>query len=107
MRSTLEEVVAYLSDSLDVPVSSQAPAERPDAYVIVDPVGGTPSLDALHHDYAIQAWSTSYAGAEALIREVCDVMRDTSATPYASPVPLGYDGGYCWWQATFTFHALW
>lgn len=107
MRSTLEEVVAYLSQSLDVPVSTEAPAERPEAFVLVDPVGGTASLDALHHDYAIQAWATDYADAEALIREVCDVMRYTSATPYASPVPLGYDGVYRWWQATFTVHALW
>ena len=107
MRSTLEEVVAYLAEALDAPVYAEAPRDRPEAYVLVDPVGGTPSFDALHHDYAFQAWATTYADAEALIREVCDAMRDTGSTPYASPVPLGKDETHYWWQATYTVHALW
>jgi len=107
MRSTLEGVVDHLSDALDVPVYAEAPRSRPDAYVLVDPVGGTPSLDALHHDYALQAWATTYADAESLIRECCDAMRGTGATPYATPVPLGRDETHFWWQVTFTVHALW
>lgn len=107
MRSTLEEVVSYLASTLSVPVSSEAPADRPDVYVLVDPVGGTPSLDALHQDYALQAWATDYATAEATIRDVCDAMVAYGATCFALPVPLGYDGIYRWWQATFTVHALW
>ena len=107
MRSTLDEVVYHLANRLDVPVYMQAPRRRPDAYVLVDPVGGTPSLDALHNDYALQAWATSYDAAEELIRSVCDAMRDSGATPYAAPVPLGHDETHWWWQATFTIHALW
>lgn len=107
MRSTLEEVVAYLTEALDVPVYAEAPRNRPTAYVLVDPVGGTPSFDALHHDYAMQAWATTYAGAEALAREVCDAMRGTNATPFASMVPLGKDETHYWWQVTYTVHALW
>lgn len=107
MRSTLEGVVAYLTDALDVPVYAEAPRHRPTAYVLVNPVGGSPSLDALHHDYALQAWATTYADAEELIREACDAMHGTGATPYAPPVPLGKDETHHWWQATFTVHALW
>lgn len=107
MRSVLEEVMAHLAAALDVGVSTEVPAERPSSFVVVDPVGGRSTLDALHSDYAIQAWATTYADAEALIREVCDAMRDLNATVYADPVPLGYDGSYRWWQATFTIHALW
>lgn len=107
MRSTLEGLLAHLAGALGVPVYATAPARRDDAYVLVDPVGGTPSLDAQHNDYAIQAWATTYEAAEALVRECCDAMRDYGATPYASPVPLGYDGRHYWWQTTFTVHALW
>ena len=66
-----------------------------------------PDLDALHPDYAIQAWTKSYADSEQLCRACCDAMREMGATPYADPVPLGYDGTYYWWQATYTVHALW
>lgn len=108
MRSTFEELESYLSGVLTVPVYFAAPGEsRPQDYVLIDPVGGTPSLDAQHNDYALQAWSTTYDGAEALIRTCCDAMRAYGATPYANPVPLGFDGIYFWWQATFTVHALW
>lgn len=108
MRSTLEEMVAYLNSTLSVRAYAEAPEHRPDAYVIVMPVGGEPSLDALHHDYALQAWATSYGDAEVLVREVCDAMRENrAATMLASPIPLGYDGIYYWWQASFTIHALW
>ena len=107
MRSTLSEVVTHLRSALDVPVYTEAPEHRTEAYVLVNPVGGTPSLDAQHNDYALQAWATTYADAEALIREVCDAMRDTGSTPYASPVPLGKDETHYWWQATYTVHALW
>ena len=108
MRSTLAELVAYLGDALTVHVGAQAPTERADQYVIVMPVGGEPSLDALHNDYALQAWATTYGDAETLVRQVCDAMRDNgAATMLASPIPLGYDGSHYWWQASFTVHALW
>lgn len=107
MRSVLQEVVAHLAATLDVPVSTEAPARRPDAYVLVDPVGGTSTLDALHQDFAVQAWATTYEAAEALVRECCDAMRAMGATLYADPVPLGNDGTHRWWQVTFTVHALW
>jgi hypothetical protein len=107
MRSVLQAVVAHLAATLDVPVAPVAPKERPDAFVIVDPVGGRSELDALHPDYAIQAWTKSYADSEQLCRACCDAMREMGATPYADPVPLGYDGTYYWWQATYTVHALW
>lgn len=107
MRSVLEEVVAHLASALDVGVSTEVPAERPSSFVVVDPVGGRSTLDALHSDYAIQAWATTYADAEELMRDACDAMRGMNATVLADPVPLGYDGTYRWWQATFTIHALW
>lgn len=107
MRSTLSAVVGYLRGSLDVPVYTEAPEHRPEAYVLVDPVGGTPSLDALHRDYAIQAWATSYDAAEALIGQCCEAMRSYGTTPYADMVPLGVDETHYWWQATYTVHALW
>lgn len=107
MRSTLEGLLAHLSGALGVPVYATAPKGRDAAYVLVDPVGGTLTLDAQHADYALQAWATTYEGAESLVLECCDAMRAYGATPYAAPVPLGYDGRHYWWQATFTVHALW
>ncbi len=107
MRSTLEGLIAYLDSALDVPVGHAAPANRADAYVFVDPVGGGSTLDALHPEYALQAWARTYDGAETLIRACCDAMRAYGATPSADPVPLGFDGQYHWWQVTYTIHALW
>lgn len=107
MRSTLRETIAHLKASLDVPVYASVPSTRPAAFVVVVPVGGNPSLDALHSDYALQAWATDAETAEPLIRACCDAMRSSSATPYAAPVPLGADETHVWWQATFTVHALW
>ena len=107
MRSTLEGLMAHLAATLTVPAYSQAPDNRPAAYVLVDPVGGASTLDALHPQYALQAWATSKDAAESLVRECCDAMRSYGATPYADPIPLGFDGIYHWWQATFTVHALW
>ena len=107
MRSTLEGLLAHLTGALGVPVYKSAPRNRPDAYVLVDPVGGRTTLDAQHSDYALQAWATTYDAAEALSRACCDAMREYGATPYANPVPLGYDGRHYWWQVTFTVHALW
>lgn len=108
MRSTLKRAIGVLSAALDVPVYSEAPKSRPDSFVLVDSVGGTPSMDALHHDHAIQAWSTTFAGAESLMRDACDAMRAAGdATSYADPVSLGTDGAHHVWQATYTIHALW
>ena len=107
MRSTLDELVAYLGSGLDVRVSDDAPRNRPDAYVIVQHVGGRSTTDALHPNFAIQAWAKSDASARALIREACDLMNAYGATIFADMVPLGNDGIYCWWQVTYTVHALW
>ena len=107
MRSTLEGLLAHLKGALGVPVYKSAPEKRDEAYVLVDPVGGRTTLDAQHCDYALQAWATTYDAAEALARACCDAMREYGATPYANPVPLGYDGRHYWWQVTFTVHALW
>jgi len=107
MRSVLEEVVAHLASSLDVPVSAENPAERPDEFVVVQPVGGTSAFPDLHSDYAVQAWSLTYEACEALMRDCCDAMLGIGATIMADPVPLGYDGKHRWWQTTFTVHALW
>lgn len=107
MRSIIQLVVAHLAASLDVPVSTKVPAVRTPRFVIADPVGGMSSLDALHTDVAIQAWAKTDAEAEELVRDACDAMRGINATPMADPVPLGADGTYVWWQASFTVHALW
>lgn len=107
MRSVLQDVVAHLSARLGVPVAPVAPMERPDAFVIVDPVGGSSDLDALHPQYAIQSWAKTYTAAEGLCLECCDAMRDAGATLYADPVPIGFDGTHHWWQVTFTMHELW
>lgn len=108
MRSVLEEVVTYLDGRLDVPVSAQVPAERPQSFAVVDPVGGSSSLDERHPEYAVQSWALTYEAAEALAREVCDAMRDNdSMSGFTEPVPLGYDGTHTWFQSTFTMDALW
>ena len=107
MRSILEEVVAHLASSLDVPVSTEAPSVRPAAFVVVQPVGGASAYPDLHPEYAVQAWARTYDASESLVRECCDAMRAYGADMTADPVPLGYDGTYRWWQASFTVHALW
>lgn len=107
MRSVPQEVVAHLAASLAVPVSTEVPPVRTPSFVVVMPVGGQSTLDALHTDVAIQAWAKSDAAAESLVRDACDAMRQTNATVFADPIPLGADGTYVWWQATFTVHALW
>ena len=107
MRSVLEEVVAHLAATLDVPVSTEVPIDRPPSFVLVDHVGGRSTRDALHPDVAIQAWAKSAADAESLVRDACDAMLGMNADVFADPVPLGTDGDWRWWQVTFTIHALW
>ena len=108
MRSVLEEVVGYLDGILAVPVSTQAPADRPTSFVLVDPVGGYSTLDERHPEFAIQSWATTYDAAELLAREVCDAMRANEAmSGFTEPVPLGFDGTHRWFQSTFTMDALW
>lgn len=108
MRSVLEEVVGHLAGALDVPVSTQAPATRPAAFVLVDPVGGSSSLDERHPEFAVQSWASTYADAEELARAVCDAMRaNGSMSGYSEPVALGYDGSHHWFQSAFTMDALW
>lgn len=108
MRSVLQEVVSHLSDALAAPVSTSVPASRPAAFVVVDPVGGSSSLDALHPEYAIQAWARSDAEAEELARACCDAMRSYGATPTsADPIRYGSDATHTWWQTTWKAHALW
>lgn len=108
MRSVLEEVVTYLAAELDVPVSAQAPAERPDSFVLVDPVGGISSTDERHPEYAVQSWAVTYAAAEELSRAVCDAMlANRSMSGFTEPVPLGCDGSHTWFQSVFTMDALW
>lgn len=107
MRSVLQEVVSHLAAKLDVPVSTDAPAERPDAFVLVQPVGGMSNILDLHPQYAIQAWARTTDAAEELVRDCCDAMLSLNAELYADPVPLGYDGEHRWWQVTWTVNALW
>ena len=108
MRSVLEEVVTYLGGVLAVPVSTEAPATRPQSFVLVDPVGGYSTLDERHPQFAVQSWAKSYDEAERLSREVCDAMRaNDSMSGFTEPVPLGFDGTHRWFQSTFTMDALW
>lgn len=108
MRSILEEVVTYLDGELAVPVSTQAPANRPQSFVLVDPVGGYSTLDERHPEFAVQSWAATYDAAESLAREVCDAMRaNDSMSGFTEPVPIGYDGTHRWFQSTFTMDALW
>ena len=108
MRSVLEEVVGYLGGQLAVPVSTQAPADRPSSFVLVDPVGGYSTLDARHPEFAVQSWAETYDEAESLARDVCDAMRANDAMySFTEPVPLGFDGSHRWFQSVFTMAALW
>ena len=108
MRSVLEEVVTYLDGELSVPVSTQAPATRPQSFVLVDPVGGNSTLDERHPEFAVQSWARTYSDAESLSREVCDVMRANPAmSGFTEPVALGYDGTHRWFQSVITMDALW
>ena len=108
MRSVLEEVVTYLDANLTQPVSTQAPATRPQSFVLVDPVGGYSTLDERHPEFAVQSWADTYDAAESLSRDVCDAMRaNSSMSGYTEPVPLGHDGSHYWFQSVFTMDALW
>ena len=108
MRSVFEEVVARLSSALDVPVSASAPPSRPDKFVVVDPVGGSSTLDALHPEYAFQAWAKTDAEAEELARAICDEMASLGATPISlDPIRYGRDSTHVWWQSTWAVHAIW
>lgn len=107
MRSILQEVAEHLQAEMDVPVVTDGPIDRPSAFLLLMPVGGRSTRDALHPNVAIQAWAKSTDAAESLVRDACDKMLALNAEPFADPVPLGVDGDWVWWQATFTIHALW
>ena len=107
MRSVFSEVVDHLAAEMDVPVFTEGPIDRPDQFLLPMAVGGRSTRDALHPNVAIQAWARSTDDAEELVLDVCDAMLALNAEPFADPVPLGTDGGWVWWQATFTVHALW
>lgn len=107
MRSVLAEVVTHLKAEMDVPVYTDGPIDRPSQFLLLMSVGGRSTRDTLHPNVAVQAWAQSSDDAEALVLDACDAMKKLNAEPFADPVPLGTDGDWIWWQATFTVHALW
>lgn len=106
MRSTLEEVSAYMRDELDAPVYAAVPASRPPFFVVIDPIGGSAEGEAVHPEYAVQAWGRKDADAEGLLRGACDAMRDYGAEIESLPARMGRDATHVMWRASFVVHSL-
>lgn len=68
--NVLEEIIGYLADVLDVPVSSDVPAERPDAFVTVERSGGSSSLVDQSPTLTVQAWNRDRLALETLADDV-------------------------------------
>lgn len=67
---------AELKARLDVPVSSQVPANRPDEFITIERTGGAYSLGKDSPNLAIQAWSTTDAKAYSLALAAAEVVRN-------------------------------
>lgn len=103
-------IIAYLGGALNVPVSADVPADRPEAFVTVEQTGASYSDHALleRPSLAIQSWAGTRYEAAALARRVHELMVGlryaggpvchVSATgPYNFPSPDGiarYQGAY-------------
>ena len=106
MRSVIQEVLETLTNALNVPVVVEVPPRRAAAFVLIDPVGGQSTADALRPEYAFKAYARTYEAAETLIRDVIDAAHAAGYAMTADPIPLGRDSTHVWWQVTFIVPTL-
>lgn len=72
----LETTIAHLGGALTCPVSSDVPAERPDAFVTVERAGGPRSKTDDSPLLTVQAWHRDRLALETLADSVCDALLD-------------------------------
>lgn len=106
MRSVIQEVLETLTDALNVPIVVEIPPRRAAEFVLIDPVGGQSTQDALRPEYAFKCYARTYEAAESLVRSVTDAARAAGYVMSADPIPLGRDSTHIWWQVTFIVPAM-
>lgn len=74
MEELLAAVIAHVYSVLEIPVSSEVPAEKPSAFVTIGPSGGTFDRFVQQPLYSVSAYAGSDAEAAALLRDACDAM---------------------------------
>jgi hypothetical protein len=72
----LIETIAYLDDRLNVPVSADVPAQRPDAFVTVSRDGGGKTKVDDRATITVQVWDSDRLALETLNDAVCDALLD-------------------------------
>lgn len=70
MGDLLSQLIAYLASEMqDVPVSSEVPATKPAAFVVVGPNGGTSDRFVQQPTYSVSAYAGSDFQAASLLEE--------------------------------------
>ena len=72
--NVLKETIAYLNGALDVPVSSDVPANRPDAFVTVERSGGGKTKVEDRATLTVQVWDADRLALETLEESVGDAL---------------------------------
>lgn len=106
----LTELIAYLSEHLEVPVSTTVPEKRPTSCVSIVQAGGESSRFVETHNILVHAWGTSDMEALALVYEVADLLFDfPGASVNVAQVNQGgiytnpYTDGTPRWSGNFSF----
>lgn len=71
----LKTTISYLAESLDVPVSTDTPAQRPQAFVTVNRNGGTITRVDDRAAITVQAWHKDRLQVEAFADDVVHALQ--------------------------------
>jgi len=72
--NVLETAISHLSSALAVPVSSNVPAQRPDAFVTVERAGGSVTKVDDHASLTMQVWDRDRLALEQLTEDTVMAM---------------------------------
>lgn len=74
MDELLSALIGYLADETDLPVSSEVPATKPSAFVVLGPAGGASDLFTRSPLYGVSVYAGSDFAAAVLLDGVLDLL---------------------------------
>lgn len=95
--STLEEIIAHLSGTLGVHVSSAVPRERPDEFVTVERTGGQATRHIDSASMTVQVWARGREACERLAGRTLDAIL---SSPDAVTDIMRADASMSWYPET-------
>ncbi|KXB34380.1 hypothetical protein [Atopobium deltae] len=108
--SSIEYVIGYVQDVLEIPTSTYAQKNTPNAYALVDRTGGVMDYPHDAPEYSVSIYTKSEAKSEELAHVLAiglktRPMKDVHVNTCAAPNVFSYgrdDAGYFIWQVSFS-----